>query len=393
MIYIGIDIAKNKHDCCIIDSDGVVYNDSLRISNSRQGFELLYSSILSILPDKDISNVKIGLESTGHYSTNLQNFLYAKGFKLSILNPLATNLFRKAQSLRKTKTDKTDALVIAKMLFSDDTKSYSPVSYQIQELKSLTRHRYRLIGYRSKLKTSVNRLVDIMFPELPDLFWSIHQSSSYALLSILPSPKDIIAACHLTKLTNILNTASKGKYGKDKAISLKESAANSIGTNSRSLSFELKQTIRLIQSVQHEIDSLELLIKEIVVEINSPLISIPGISYTLAAIILAEIGDVKRFTTPCKLLAFAGLDPSTYQSGKYTASHTPMVKRGSAYLRWAILMAGRTVSMRDATFSAYLSKKRSEGKHYYVAMSHVAKKLIRIIFHLLKTNATFAPQI
>ncbi|APM39734.1 IS110 family transposase [Clostridium kluyveri] len=392
MIYIGIDIAKNKHDCCIIDSDGVVYNDSLRISNSRQGFELLYSSILSILPDKDISNVKIGLESTGHYSTNLQNFLYAKGFKLSILNPLATNLFRKAQSLRKTKTDKTDALVIAKMLFSDDTKSYSPVSYQIQELKSLTRHRYRLIGYRSKLKTSVNRLVDIIFPELPDLFWSIHQSSSYALLSILPSPKDI-AGCHLTKLTNILNTASRGKYGKDKAISLKESAANSIGTNSRSLSFELKQTIRLIQSVQHEIDSLELLIKEIVVEINSPLISIPGISYTLAAIILAEIGDIKRFTTPCKLLAFAGLDPSTYQSGKYTASHTPMVKRGSAYLRWAILMAGRTVSMRDATFSAYLSKKRSEGKHYYVAMSHVAKKLIRIIFHLLKTNATFAPQI
>ncbi|APM37907.1 IS110 family transposase [Clostridium kluyveri] len=392
MIYIGIDIAKNKHDCCIIDSDGVVYNDSLRISNSRQGFELLYSSILSILPDKDISNVKIGLESTGHYSTDLQNFLYAKGFKLSILNPLATNLFRKAQSLRKTKTDKTDALVIAKMLFSDDTKSYSPVSYQIQELKSLTRHRYRLIGYRSKLKTSVNRLVDIIFPELPDLFWSIHQSSSYALLSILPSPKDI-AGCHLTKLTNILNTASRGKYGKDKAISLKESAANSIGTNSRSLSFELKQTIRLIQSVQHEIDSLELLIKEIVVEINSPLISIPGISYTLAAIILAEIGDIKRFTTPCKLLAFAGLDPSTYQSGKYTASHTPMVKRGSAYLRWAILMAGRTVSMRDATFSAYLSKKRSEGKHYYVAMSHVAKKLIRIIFHLLKTNATFAPQI
>lgn len=242
MIYIGIDVAKNKHDCCIIDSDGVVYNDSLRISNSRQGFELLYSSILSILPDKDISNVKMGLESTGHCSINLQNFLYAKGFKLSILNPLATNLFRKAQTLRKTKTDKTDALVIAKMLFSDDTESYSPVSYQIQELKSLTRHRYRLIGYRSKLKTSVNRLVDIIFPELPDLFWSIHQSSSYTLLSIFPSPKDI-AGCHLTKFTNILSTAFRGKYGKDKAISLKESATNSIGTNSRTLSFELKQTL------------------------------------------------------------------------------------------------------------------------------------------------------
>jgi transposase len=391
MIYIGIDVAKNKHDCCIIDSDGVILNDSLRISNSREGFELLYSSILSILPNKDISNVKIGLESTGHYSTNLQNYLYSKGLKLAILNPLATNLFRKAQTLRKTKTDKTDALIIAKMLFSDDTKSYSPVSYQIQELKSLTRHRYRLIGYRSKLKLSIARLIDIIFPELPNLVWSIHQNSSYSLLSELPSPKDI-SACHLTKLTNILNKASKGKYGKDKASVIKEAASDSIGTSTRSLSFELQQTIRLIQSVQSEINALDLQIKEVVTEINSPLMSIPGISYTLTAIILAEIGDIERFTNPGKLLAFAGLEPSTYQSGKYNASHTPMVKRGSTYLRWAILTASRTVSMRDSTFSMYLSKKQSEGKHYYVAMSHVAKKLIRVIFYLLTNNTAFAPQ-
>jgi transposase len=391
MIFVGIDVAKEKHDCCIIDSDGVIINDSLRISNSSEGFEKLYSSILSVLPNKDISNVKIGLESTGHYSTNIQNFLYAKGFSLSILNPLATSLFRKAQTLRKTKTDKTDALVIAKMLFSDDTKSYSPVSYQIQELKSLTRHRYRLIGYRSKLKLSMTRLVDIMFPELPKYIWSIHQNSSYSLLSELPSTKDI-ANCHLTKLTNILSKASRGKYGKDKAITLKEAASTSIGTSTRSLSFELQQTIRLIQSVQSEIDALDLQIKEVITEINSPIISIPGISYTLAAIILAEIGDIERFTKPAKLLAFAGLDPSTYQSGKFNASHTPMVKRGSTYLRWAILTASRTVSMRDYTFAEYLSKKQSEGKHFYVAMSHVSKKLIRVIFYLLKTNTTFVPQ-
>ena len=391
MIFIGIDVAKDKHDCCIIDSNGVILNDSLRISNSREGFELLYSSILSILPNKDISNVKIGLESTGHYSTNLQNFLYAKGFRLSLLNPLATNLFRKAQTLRKTKTDKTDALVIAKMLFSDDTKSYLPVSYQIQELKSLTRHRYRLIGYRSKLKISISRLIDIIFPELSKYVWSIHQNSSYKLLSELPSPKDI-ANCHLTKLTNILSKASRGKYGKNKAIALKEAANNSIGTSTRALSFELQQTIRLIQSVQSEIDALDFQIKEAVTEIDSPILSIPGISYTLAAIILSEIGDIDRFTKPAKLLAFAGLDPSTYQSGKYNASYTPMVKRGSTYLRWAILTASRTVSMRDSTFSAYLSKKQQEGKHYYVAMSHVAKKLLRVIFHLLKTNTAFVPQ-
>ncbi len=103
------------------------------------------------------------------------------------------------------------------MLFTDDSKSYSPVSYQISELKSLTRHRYRMIGYRSKLKLSVTRLIDIIFPELPDCVWSIHQNSSYSLLLELPTPKDI-CDCHLTKLTNLINKASHGKYDKDKAV-------------------------------------------------------------------------------------------------------------------------------------------------------------------------------
>ena len=204
MLFIGIDVAKSKHDCCIIDSDGVIYADSLRIANSKKGFETLYSAILSALGSKDFNNVKIGLESTGHYSTNITNYLYSRGFQVHILNPLATNLFRKAGTLRKTKTDKTDAKVIATMLFSDESKSYSPVSYQISELKSLTRHRYRMIGYRSKLRLSVTRFIDIIFPELLDFIWSIHQNSSYSLLLELPTPKDI-GNCHLTKLTNLIN--------------------------------------------------------------------------------------------------------------------------------------------------------------------------------------------
>lgn len=391
MLFVGIDVSKNKHDCCIINSSGKVLSDCLSISNSKEGFESLYLTIFSYLPNKDLNKVKIGLESTGHYSTNITNYLYSKGFQLIILNPLSTNLFRKAQTLRKTKTDKTDAKVIATMLFTDESKSYSPVSYQIQELKSLTRHRYRMIGYRSKLKLSMARLIDIIFPELPSIVWSIHQNSSLELLLELPNPKEI-SECHLTKLTNLLKKASKGKYGKDKAIALKELAIRSIGSSNRSLSFELKQTIRLIKSVQNEINELDDQIKLVVDELDSPIITIPGISYTLAATILAEIGDIERFSTPAKLLAFAGMEPSTYQSGKYNASNTPMVKRGSTYLRWALMQAARTVSMRDATFSNYLSKKRSEGKHYNVALSHVGKKLTRVIFYLLRSNTAFVPQ-
>jgi len=391
MLFVGIDVAKSKHDCYIVDSDGVILSDSLRIANSMEGYELLYSTILSYLPYKNLNNVKIGLESTGHYSINLTNYLYSKGFCIKILNPLATNLFRKAHTLRKTKTDKTDAKVIATMLFTDESKSYSPVSYQIQELKSLTRHRYRMIGYRSKLKLSVTRLIDIAFPELPSLVWSIHQNSTYMLLLECPTPEEL-RKCHLTKLTNLLKKASKGKYGKEKAIALKALASRSIGFSNRALAFELQQTIRLIQSVQNEIYELDKQIKLIIDELDSPIMTITGISYTLAAIILAEIGDIECFSTPAKLLAFAGMEPSTYQSGSYTASNTPMVKRGSTYLRWAIMQAARLVSMRDTTFKLYLNKKRSEGKHYSVALSHVGKKLIRVIFHLLRTNTAFVPQ-
>lgn len=391
MLFVGIDVAKNKHDCYIVDSEGVIHNDSLRIENSKAGFDSLVDSIYSALVSKDISKVKIGLESTGHYSTNITNFLLAKGFKVIIFNPLSTSLFRKAHSLRKTKTDKTDAKVIASMLFTDDSKSYSPVLYQISELKALTRHRYRMVGYRSKLKISITRLIDIIFPELPTLVWSIHQASSYALLLELPSAKDI-SNCHLTKLTNLLSKASRGKYKKEKAIAFKSLASDSIGSPSRSICFELQQTIRLVQSVQSEIDALDNQIKLIMQEINSPIMSIPGISFTLGAIILAEIGDVHRFSTPAKLLAFAGMEPSTYQSGKFNASNTPMVKRGSTYLRWAILQAVRLIAMRDDTFKNYLAHKQSQGKHYYVAISHTGKKLVRLIHSLLKNNCSYIPQ-
>ncbi len=392
MLFVGIDVSKSKHDCCILDSDGVIHSDSLRIPNTLEGFELLISTIDSFLPSSDISNVKIGLESTGHYSTNITNYLFAKGFQVVTLNPLATNLFRKAHTLRKTKTDKTDAKVIATMLFTDESKSYSPVSYQISELKSLSRQRYRLIGYRSRLKISIARLVDLIFPEYPDLVWSIHQASSYAVLLELPSPV-AISECHLTRLTNLLSKSSRGKYGKDKASEMKALASRSIGTSNRSLSFELQQTIRLIQSVQFEIKLLDQQLKELMLEIDSPILSIPGISYTLGAIILSEIGDIQNFSSPAKLLAFAGMEPSTWQSGNFNAGNTPMVKRGSTYLRWALMQAARLIAMRDDTFHNYLEKKRSEGKHFFVALRHTGKKLIRVIFYLLKNNTQYEPQI
>lgn len=391
MLFVGIDVSKTNHNCYIIDSEGTIYENNLQISNTIQGFKKLSQTINSICQIHDYQNVKIGLESTGHYSTNITNYLYSEGFKVIIFNPIITNNKRKGNTLRKTKTDKTDAKVIATMLFSDRSKSYSPISYQIIELKSLTRYRHRMVNQRSKFKLSYTRLITIIFPELADHVSTVHQKSIQKLFSEFPTAK-AIANCHLTKLTNLLKKNSKGKYLKDKAIELKGLAAKSIGSSNRATAFELQQTIKFIQFLNSEIKIIDQKIKDLVDEIKTPLITIPGIGYTLAATIIAEIGDINRFSKPSKLLAFSGLDPSVYQSGKYNNSHAMMVKRGSKYLRWAILQAAKTVAMRDKTFKDYLNKKLSEGKHYFVALSHVGKKLIRVIFYLLKNNTSFEPQ-
>ena len=386
MIYVGIDVAKDKHDCFAMNSDGEILIEKLTITNNLDGFETLYNSLMNFSDSLD--NIKVGLEATGHYSNNILNFLTEKGFNIYLINPLQTNLYVKGQSLRKTKTDKLDAHVIATMLVSDNLKPYIPVSYHISELKSLTRHRFRLVKENSKFKTSLVRLVDIVFPELPKIVSSVAQKSCLALLYELPSAKDI-AECNLTHLTHLLSDNSYKHFGRDKAIQIRDLARNSIGLNSNSVSFELKQTISIIQFIQEQLDDVEKRIKEILKEINSPILTIPGISFKTAGSILAEIGDISRFDSPAKLLAFAGLDPSMYQSGKFFSTHSVMVKRGSKYLRFALMTAARMVCLNDATFCTFKDRKMAEGKHYMVTMGHVAKKLVRVIYYLLKTNNVY----
>ena len=390
MIYVGIDVAKNKHDCCILDEKGAVLT-SFTFTNDRQGFDKLIAEIACYSCNKDLSDAKVGLESTGHYSINLQNYLLQKRLCVKIYNPLQVSLIRKAQSLRKTKTDKSDCRFLATLLFSDHSKSHSPTVLPISELRNLTRNRHRLVCMRSKLKLSLSRLITILFPELPSAVWSVNQKSCYAMLLEYPTIKDI-ANANIVRLTNVLKDNSHGKYGREKAVQIRELAHISIGLESWATGFELQQTIRLIQNLQEEIDLLDAQIKKVMKDIASPVLSIPGIGYVLGAIIVSEIGNIENFSNPGKLLAFSGLDPSIYQSGDYNAGKTPPVKRGSTYLRWAFMQAARLVAYHDPTFAAYLEKKLSEGKHFFAALTHVTKKLIRVVFHLMKTNQNFQPQ-
>ena len=387
MIYIGIDVAKDKYDCFITNSDSEVLFKAFTIFNNLDGFNDLYQKIESVMDD--VTKVKVGLEATGHYSYNLLGYLIDKGLPTYVINPLHTNLYRKSLSLRQTKTDKVDARTIASMLMSDvNLKSYSDTSYHNEELKSLTRYRFDKVKQRAKLKSSVSRLVCILFPELEKLVPTLHMASVYAMLSEFPGAKQV-ANAHLTRFTNLLSKVSKGRYGKETAIAFRNAARTSIGSNMPAKSLELKHTIKLIQELTSEIDEIENEIKLIMDEINSPILSIPGINYRMGAMIIAEIGDFNRFDSPDKILAYAGFSPSTYQSGQLDGAYSHMEKRGSRYLRYALYNAAKYVCNWDPTFAEYLAKKRAEGKHYNVAISHAVKKLIRVIYHLEKTNQQY----
>ena len=356
MIYVGIDVAKDKHDCFITNSDGEVLFKAFTIANNLTGFTELYQKIESVM--EDVSKVKVGLEATGHYSYNLLGYLIDKGLPTYAINPLHTNLYRKSLSLRQTKTDKVDARTIASMLMSDvNLKSYSDISYHNEELKSLTRYRFDKVKERAKLKSSVSRLVCILFPELEKLVPTLHMASVYALLSEFPGAKQV-ANVHLTRLTNLLTKASKGRYGKETAITFRDAARTSIGSNMPAKSLELKHTIKLIRELTSEIDEIENEIKIIMDEIHSPILSIPGINYRMGAMIIAEIGDFNRFDSPDKILAYAGFSPSTYQSGQLDGAYSHMEKRGSRYLRYALYNAAKYVCHWDSTFAEYLARKR-----------------------------------
>lgn len=387
MIYVGIDVAKDKHDCCIMNAEGEQISNVFRITNDYKGFMQLVEKIRTAEPDP--AKVKVGLEATGHYSHNILGFLLDEGLTTYVINPLHSNLFRKSLSLRKTKTDRVDAKAIATMLHSGVVlESYSSTLYHNDQLKSLTRYRFNKVRERSTLKVSMSRLVNIMFPELEALVSSIHGTAVYKLLFEVPDVK-LIASMHLTRLTNLLLKASNNQFGREKALAIRAAARESIGRSTPAHALELRHTIRLICELNNEIREIESAIEQIIFEMNPPILSIPGIGPETAAMIIAEIGDFSRFSSPDKLLAYAGMAPGVYQSGQMYSTHSHMEKRGSHYLRYALFTAAGCVCRFDPVFKDYLTRKRSEGKHYLVAISHAAKKLVRVIFALMKSGKPF----
>ena len=385
MIYVGIDIAKLNHFASAINSDGVVLIEPFEFLNDNDGFYMLLSKLNPFEKDSII----VGLESTAHYGNNLVSFLVSKGFHVCVINPIQTASLRK-NNIRKTKTDKVDTLVIAKAVaLMDHPRFVTLYDIALMQLKNLGRFRMKLVKQRSRTKIQLTACLDQVFPELQYFFKSgIHQKTVYAILKEAPSASQI-ASMHLTHLKNLLVSNSQGRFKKEMALELRVLAQKSVGTVDRSLSIQITQSIAQIELLDSQINTVDNEIKDIVESLDSVIMTIPGIGPINGGMILGEIGDINRFSKPRKLLAFAGLDPSVYQSGNFIAKKTKMSKRGSSALRYALMNAAHNVVKYNQTFKKYYDSKRTEGRGHYNALGHCAGKLVRIIFKMLKDNVEF----
>ena len=385
MICAGIDIAKLNHVASVISSDGEVLVEPFQFSNDFEGFRSL-----SLVLDKfDREKLLIGLESTAHYGNNLVEFLVAKGYRFCVLNPILTSTKRK-KSVRNVKTDKVDSIVIAKTLMQEKHRLFEKQDLDCLRLKNLGRSRQDLMKKRTTCKIKLTSYVDQAFPELQYFFNGVHHKAVYALLKEAQTPEQI-ASMHMTHLSNLLRVASHGHFKKEKAQELRVLAQRSVGSNDSSISIQITQTIEQIELLDRQIDDDEAKIEEIVKAMGSVIMTIPGIRYTEAGMILGEIGDIHRFPNYSKLLAFAGLDPIIRQSGKFNASHTRMSKRGSRVLRYALVYSAHNVVKNNETFRKYYDLKCSQGRGHYAALGHCAGKLVRLIYKLLSEEIAFDP--
>ena len=389
MFIIGIDIAKRSHEAVIITEDGQIVRKAFNFRNNCTGYNLLLEQVRKLTNVK--SQIVFAMESTAHYWLALYARLLKDGYTVIVLNPIQSHSLRELY-IRKTKTDAKDSLIIADLVRFGRCQASNVPQDKLLALRELCRSRAYLIDTAADLKRKLIALLDRIFPEYETLFDSIFGKASVAVLRKYPTPQKLKNA-HLEKLTEILWESSGGRFGEWKARQLKEAAYNSFGIEDSCgvYSALLEMFLEQILSLTERADVIEKQIASLLKEFNSHLTPIPGVGTVLAATILSEIGDISRFSSADKLLAFAGLDPSVKQSGEFMSNQNRMSKRGSPYLRRAIWLASTVAVQCDPMFRTYYEKKMFEGLHYMNVIGHVSRKMTAVIFAVLRNGRPYQP--
>lgn len=387
MLFVGIDIAKHNHEASVIAQDGSVVRKAMRFANSQTGYNKFMDMVRSLKEP-----VVFGMEATGHYWLTLYTHLRNEGFTVHVINPIQSDALR-GMYIRKTKTDSIDSIIIADVIRFGRYCETSVEPGDLQAMRELCRQRFYIIDMASDLKRKVIALLDQVFPEYEKLFSDTFGASSMEILSQYTTPEEMLSVIS-QQLAELLEKASRGRLGTAKAEEIQNAARNSFGIVMASGSFSLiiRQYIEQIRSLEDSVDVFDAEIARLLSGFDTQLTTITGIGPTLAAVILSEIGgDIKRFSSPAKLAAYAGVDPTVKQSGDFSGTRMKMSKRGSPYLRRAIWLASTVAAFKDPAIHALYERKRAEGKDHMTVIGHVCRKMISIIFAVLRDNTPYVP--
>ena len=388
MYYLGIDIGKNNHVASMMDGEGQVIFKAFSFPNTTDGGNALLEKFNRFA--SSTSSVEIGMEATGHYWLSLYSFLHEKGYMIHVVNPILTDGWRKGVEIRKRKTDGIDSVLIADLIRYGNFMETSLSDETILSLRNLCRFRSYLVDSISDLKLKTICVLDQVFPEYQSVFSDIFGQTSRELLKNFQSLDDWVNL-DMKKLLGVLEQIKLKTFARKKIDQVSSLAKSSFGVSfcKDSFSFQLKLLIEQISFVDDQVKVVEKEIEALLEKMNSPITSITGIGFITGATILGEIGDISRFSSPAKLVAYAGIDASVSQSGDYHSTNNRMSKRGSPYLRRALFQAAFVASQRDPILKAFYLKKRAEGKHHYTAIGAVSRKLCYVIFAILKENRPY----
>ncbi|MFB5198627.1 IS110 family transposase [Neobacillus sp. KR4-4] len=403
---VSLDVSKGKSEVQAFLDKGKPYGKSFSINHDLDGLGSLLE-FLEGIKNKAGIQPPVVLEATGHYHTPVVQFLEQHQYLLIIVNPLISHRAKNA-SLRKVKTDAIDAYRLCELYYKEDLEPYKKRGIRLLNLRNLTRQHENITGMYVQTKLQFQAVLDQIFPEYNGVFGDLYSVVSLLTLQAYPASEDILAINEVT-LTNKIKELCKSRsirWAKEKAQQLKKAAAKNPfqKTLYHSHLLSLSMYINMLLQYKEHLSELEAEIDTLAKEIEEYKIiqSIPGIGEKIAATIISEIGEIDRFNHPKKLVAFAGVDPEVFESGKFKATLVRITKRGSSRLRHALYMAVRSgirdcrkqkttdeIIPRNKRLRAFYDKKREEGKLYKVAVIACVNKLLHWIYAILKNRTAF----
>ena len=390
MIYAGVDIAKVDHAIGAVDETGAEAARPMKFKNSEAGFERCIAWLESVAESED--DVFVGMEATGHYWKACFAYLTAAGYRVCVVNPMQVHAMRKLKSLSGVKNDRIDSWLIAETLRQGDYDETRLATDEVQALKQLTRYHQGLKQELAAVKTQAICVLDAYFPEYAALFSDMFGAASLKVLAECPTPSEV-ARKRASSIAKLLSEGSRGRLGDAKAAEVKAAAKSSVGIRlgEEAASFQIRTMVSQVEFLNATIAKVEKEVASLLGKVEPDITTIPGVSTTTGAQIVAEIGDVKRFRNAASIVKYAGLNSGVDESGKHSAEGVPITKHGSPYLRRSLWLAANRARQYDPRLKEYYDKLRRKGKPHRVAVTAVARKLCHVVYAVMRDGKPYDP--